>query len=287
MVGALAPYAIVLGGAIAVALIFSSVWSGIAVRVRSLGSFYARELDIGDIKIKSEDLGYIVLAVATMLWVILILVFRPSPLVGVLYLAIVFGLSGYGVKYYLQARVKARIGAFQKQFEGVMRSLVSGVRVGLGLRQALVHVTEQSKDPARKELTRVIGTANLGTSLFDALDELGQRMAFAESQMMARVIRVQSQAGGDLASVLEHLADTIRDRRRLARRISALTAQARASAWVLGGLPLFFLAFIMLTQPALRDALLYTFIGHVVVFLAVALDIMAIFVLVRMTRLDA
>src|SRR5581483_7752854 len=48
-------------------------------------------------------------------------------------------------------------------------------------------------------------------------------------------------------------------------------------------LPLFFLAFIMLTQPALRDATLYTSIGHIVLILALTLDIAAIVVLVRMT----
>jgi tight adherence protein B len=287
MVGALTPVAIVLGGALAVALIFVSVWNRVSGQVRSLGSFYARELDIGDIKIKSEDLGYIVIAVAAIVWIAVILIFRPSPIMGALYLAMVLGLSGYGVKYYLMARMRARINAFRDQLETVMRSLVTGVRVGLGLRQALVHVADQSKEPASKELTRVIGTANLGTSVLDALDGLAKRMAMPETVMMARVIRVQAQSGGDLAGVLENLADTIRDRRKLARRVSALTAQARISAWVLGCLPLAFLAFILLTQPSLRDATLSTSVGHIVLALALGFDIAAIAVLFNMTKFDA
>jgi tight adherence protein B len=287
MVGALTPFAIVLGSALAAALIFSSVWNRFAGRVRSLGSFYMRELDIGAVNIKSEDLGYVVVVVAALVWIAVIMVFRPNPLIGALYLAMVLGFSMYGVKYYLQARVQARVNAFRGQLEGVMRSLVSGVRVGLGLRQALVHVADGSKEPARRELTRVIGSANLGISIFDALDDLGRRMAMPETQMMARVVRIQSQSGGDLAGVLESLADTIRDRRKLARKVSALTAQGRASAWVLGGLPFFVLAFILITQPTMRDATFYTGVGHIVLILALVLDAAAVLVLLKMTKFEA
>lgn len=287
MVGALTPVAIALGGAVAAALIFSSVWGSVSGRVHSFGSFYSRQLDIGDIKVKAEDIGYIVVAAAALTWIALIMLLRPSPLIGALYLAMILGFSMYAVKYYVEARVRARTKAFRDQLEGVMRSLVSGIRVGLGLRQALVHVADQCKDPARKELTRVIGVANLGVSILDALDELGRRLPIPETQMMARIVRVQSQSGGDLAGVLETLADTIRDRRKLARKVSALTAQGRASAFVLGGLPLFILAFILLTQPTLRNATLLTTVGHVTLFLCLGLDAAAIFVLLKMSRFDA
>ena len=287
MAGALTPLAIVLGGSLAAVFIFSSVWTRFKGRLELFGSLYARDLDVGDIKIRAEDLGYVIIAVGAVVWIGVILIFRPTPLMGALYLALVLGFSAYGVKFYLRIRVSKRIDAFRDQFETVMRALVSGVRVGLGLRQALVHVADQAKEPASKELMRVVGAANLGQSVLDALDELAQRMTIPETMIMARVVRVQSQSGGDLAGVLEHLADTIRDRRRLTRRVNALTAQARVSAWVLGLLPLGFLAFILLTQPDMRDATLYTPIGHVVLGTALFFDVAAVFVLFRMTKFEA
>lgn len=167
-----------------------------------------------------------------------------------------------------------------------MRSLAGGVRVGLGLRQGLVYVAENVPDPARKELMRVIGLANLGTSVLDALDELGRRFASPETQMMARVIRVQSDAGGDLAGVLDGLADTIRDRRRLDRRVKSLTAQSRATGWVLGLLPLGMCAFLLTTQPEMRDAALFTGIGRGALLLGFGLDAAAVYALARITRFD-
>ena len=286
MVGALAPFAIVLGGALAVVLIFSSFWQTVVERVKNFGSFYRYELDVADVKIRSEDLGYVVLTVAAIVWFAIIVVLRPSVVVGALYLPMVLGFSLYAVKVYLRARVARRIKQFHQQLEGVMRSLAGAVRVGLGLRQALVLVTDQSRDPARRELTRVIGATNLGTSIFDALDEMGRRLPLAETQMFARVIRVQSRSGGDLAEVLDGLAETIRDRRRFERRLSGLIAQSRATAWLLGLLPLFMCAFILLTQPEMRSAALTTGLGQTLLALGIALDAAAVFFLVRLTKLD-
>lgn len=286
MVGALTPFAIVLGGALAVVLIFSSFWQTVVERVRNFGSFYRYELDVADVKVRSEDLGYVVLTVAAIVWFAIIVVLRPSVVVGALYLPMVLGFSLYAVKVYLRARVARRIKQFHQQLEGVMRSLAGAVRVGLGLRQALVLVTDQSRDPARRELTRVIGATNLGTSIFDALDEMGRRLPLAETQMFARVIRVQSRSGGDLAEVLDGLAETIRDRRRFERRLSGLIAQSRATAWLLGLLPLFMCAFILLTQPEMRSAALTTGLGQTLLALGIALDAAAVFFLVRLTKLD-
>jgi len=104
--------------------------------------------------------------------------------------------------------------------------------------------------------------------------------------VLARVVRVQAQTGGDLATVLEGLAGTIRDRRRLRRRVRAVTAQGRATAWLLGLLPLGVGAFTA-TQDELRAAMLGTLIGQIFLGAALALDALAIVVLTRITRIDA
>ena len=96
---------------------------------------------------------------------------------------------------------------------------------------------------------------------------------------------MQAQTGGDLATVLEGLAGTIRDRRRLRRRVNAVTAQGRATAWLLGLLPLAVSAFAV-SQDELRGAMLRTLIGQIFLATALFLDALAIFLLVRITRID-
>jgi tight adherence protein B len=166
-----------------------------------------------------------------------------------------------------------------------LRTLAGGVRVGLGIRQALVLTSEQSREPAKTEFMRVVGLSSLGVSILDAFDQLALRMTNTETAVLARVVRVQAQTGGDLGSCLEGLAGTIRDRRRLRRRVKAITAQGRATAWLLGLLPIDVGGFI-LTQDELRADMLYSALGHVFVAISLGLDALAIASLMKITRLD-
>jgi tight adherence protein B len=86
--------------------------------------------------------------------------------------------------------------------------------------------------------------------------------------------------------VLEGLAGTIRDRRRLRRRVSAITAQGRATAWLLGLLPILVGCFV-LAQGQFRDAMLDTTIGRILLAVALALDALAVASLAKIARIDA
>ena len=108
--------------------------------------------------------------------------------------------------------------------------------------------------------------------------------------MFARVVRVQQQTGGDLAKVLEKLAITIRDRRRVLRKMNALTSQGRMGAMIIGGLPVLVGGFVMATQPDMKEAMLHTVPGWCMLGLAVFLEAAAAFVLSKDTgsgRIDA
>ena len=132
---------------------------------------------------------------------------------------------------------------------------------------------------------RVVGLSNLGLSVLDAFDHLAGRMTNTETAVLARVIRVQAQSGGDLGSVLEGLAGTIRDRRRLRRRVTAVTAQGKATAWLLGLLPIGVGLFV-LTQAELRDAMLNTIVGRILLGIALLLDAIAIYTLSKIATIE-
>jgi tight adherence protein B len=164
--------------------------------------------------------------------------------------------------------------------------MAGALRVGLGLRQSLILVTEELPNPARREFLGVIGRTNLGVSILDALDELAKSMPSAEMTMMARSIRVQSTTGGDLAHVLEILAMTIKDRRRINRKMSALTAQGRGGAWIIGSLPLVVGSFVMATQHEMAQALLHTTPGWIALGIVFVLEILAAFSLMKILQFD-
>jgi tight adherence protein B len=170
--------------------------------------------------------------------------------------------------------------------EQALRTLAGGVRVGLGIRQAFIMTAEESRSPIKTEFTRVIGLNNVGMSILDAFDEMAKRMTNPETAMLARVLRVQSQSGGNLAAILSGLADTIRDRRRLLRRVNAVTAQGRATGWLLGLLPIGLGGFLIVAEPTMRNAMLFTPLGLVFLSIALGLDALSIFSIMKIVQID-
>jgi tight adherence protein B len=282
---AVAPYAILLGAVVAIGLLFTSFSAPFFGWIGKFGSRFEIDLEAAGMRIEPQHFVFVLAGVSIALWVVLLLLVRPSPLIGVLLLAATVGCSLFGGRSYLRRRRAKRIAQFTDQLEGALRTLSGGVRVGLGIRQALVLTSEQSREPAKSEFMRVVGLSNLGVSILDAFDQLALRMTNTETAVLARVIRVQAQTGGDLGSVLEGLAGTIRDRRRLIRRVRAITAQGRATSWLLGSLPLGVGMFV-LTQDELRDSMLRTPIGQLFLALALGLDALAIFALNRITKIN-
>jgi len=131
----------------------------------------------------------------------------------------------------------------------------------------------------------VIGQTTIGVSMLDAMDDLARRMPNNETLMVARVFRVQSQTGGDLAKILDQLADTIKGRRQVHRKIGTLTAEGKMSAMVLMAIPIGLGLFICTTQATMGHALLYTGIGHVVMLIVAGLETGAYFWLASLLRI--
>ncbi len=286
MVGALVPFAIFAGVSATVFLAFFSLWNSVNKRATARVASIEDELDRAGITLGSQEIVLTVLGGIAIVWISLLLTLHPKPLVSFLLLPIVAGTAAFGFFFYVRLRMRMRLGNFITQLEPATRLMAGGLRVGLGLRHAMTVVIDELPDPARHEFRRVIGHTNLGASIFDALDLLSARMPSHESLMLTRVFRVQSETGGDLARILDQLADTIKDRRQVQRKISSLTAEGRMSAWVLMAIPVGLGLFIVTTQQAMANALLYTMIGHIVLAIVAGLEVAAYLWLKALLRID-
>ena len=286
MVTALAPYAIVAGVVGAIGIVVASFWARITAPLAPVVEEYRLSLVQADIKVRAEELLLCLLGGGTLLWIGMIAVLRFDPVRGALLYPVALVIAAYVAKGVIAYKKRKRLVAFGDQLELVLRLMASGLRAGLALRQALVLVVDEMTDPARTEFMRVLGQANIGVSVYDALDTLARRMPSEETTMLVKAIRIQSQTGGNLAKVLEHLAGTIRERRRVTRKMRALTAEGRISAIVISALPVVVALLIMAIQPRMRHALLFTGIGHGVDCAVLVLEGLGIMMLRRIMRFE-
>jgi tight adherence protein B len=163
---------------------------------------------------------------------------------------IAVGLLGLQVPVFiLHRRMRQRQLKFQGQLVDVLSMLVSGLKAGVGLVQAMDLVQQEMPSPAREEFGRVVRETSLGATMGDALANLKARMPSDDLALVITVINVQAEVGGNLATVLEGIVVTIRERVRIAQEIRTITAQQRITGYVLAALPFFVGGFVSFIRP--------------------------------------
>jgi len=286
VVAALAPYAIVLGVIGTIGLSVIATWDRVERALEKFAGGFGVDIDRADLGLSTQRIATILGVASGVLWFALVVVLRPDIVNAVLYVPIAFAAVAFGFRTWIRSKVAKRLKAFNDQFELVLRLISSGLRVGLSLRQAVALVIEESPEPARTEFARVVARASIGVPMDVALDDLVKRVPSDELQMFVDAIDIQSKTGGNLAKILDHLANTIKARRSIQRKVRSLTGEARASGWVIAALPVGLGIFIMATQPPMREAMFTTAIGHLSLVTFVVLEVVGAGLVKAMMRLD-
>jgi tight adherence protein B len=116
--------------------------------------------------------------------------------------------------------------------------MVNGLRAGFSTLQAMEAVSRELPTPISDEFRRVVQEMQLGLPMEEALNHLLRRINSDDLDLVITAINVQREVGGNLAEILDVISYTIRERVRIKGQISALTAQGRATAWVIAALPI-------------------------------------------------
>lgn len=160
-----------------------------------------------------------------------------TVLVGPIALPVAVLVTPLGARVWLSTRATSRRNRFLAALPDLLQVVVAMLRSGYGFLQALDAVASEADEPARSELRRVLLEVRAGRDLPDALGAMATRLDAADLAWVVDAVEINQTVGGDLAHVLDTVAATIRDRQRLRRQVSALTAEGRVSAYVMMGLP--------------------------------------------------
>jgi tight adherence protein B len=171
-------------------------------------------------------------------------------------LLVFFVLGAFAPRWYLKRRQAKRLDNFNKQLPDTITLLANSLRAGSSFLQGMELVTRESGPPLATEFDRVIREMSLGMSLTGALNNLVRRVASEDLELMVTAIIIQTQVGGNLATVLDAIAFTIRERVRITGEINTLTAMQRYSGYVLMLLPVALGGFLFLLAPSYMGRML-------------------------------
>jgi len=193
--------------------------------------------------------------------IIAIVFFGAVLIVGPLGALVATALAIFAPVMYLEMRRKKRLRKFETQLPDVLNLLAGSMRAGFSFAQGLEAVAEEASEPSKRELQRVYAESRLGRPIEDALEDSADRMHSIDLVWAVMAIRIQREVGGNLAELLDTVADTMTERERLRHEIVALTAEGRLSAWVLGVFPPAFAVVLYLIQPDYMSTLFNSAIG--------------------------
>lgn len=224
-------------------------------------------LDQADLKLRAQEA---VIFTSAGLFVTVVLGFAlGGPLVALSALLI-----GALVPFALLSQLGSRRrSAFNGQLPDTLQLLASSLRAGYSLLQGLDAVAQEVSDPTGRELRRVVLETRLGRDMELALEDLATRMQSRDFDWVVMAIRIQREVGGNLAELLTSVADTMISRERLRREVSALTAEGRLSAIIVGALPLVIGVIIAVINPGYMNILFTNGLGKLMILAATVLTL--------------
>ena len=175
--------------------------------------------------------------------------FVIPTLQNIIALVLIFAVGAYFPRFYLRFRQNRRLRAFGQQLPDTITLLANSLRAGSSFLQGIELVTREARPPISEEFERVVREMALGVAMQPALNNLARRVASEDLELMVTAINIQSQVGGNLATVLDSIAFTIRERIRIQGEIQTLTAMQRYSGYVITLLPVGLAGILFLISP--------------------------------------
>jgi tight adherence protein B len=164
---------------------------------------------------------------------------------------VIAGVVGYLLPMrYVYWRQRRRLRAFNAMLPDTLSLISNAMKAGLSLAQALESVAGTVSEPMAEEIDRVIRETKLGSPTNSALQAMVRRVGSEDFDLVVTAIAIQSTVGGNLARILDGISHTIRQRIQMKAQISAMTAQMRASGWIITLLPFIVAGILNVITPS-------------------------------------
>lgn len=202
--------------------------------------------------------------------------------------ALALGFTGsFGAPFWLLSYLKKRRESrFLLVFPDAVDIIVRGIKAGLPLLDCLKIIAQDAQEPVKSEFKYLVETQTIGLPLGDACLKVYERIPLPEANFFAIVIAIQQKAGGNLSEALGNLSRVLRDRKRMKEKIKAMSTEAKASAGIIGALPIAVMLLVYVSSPNYISLLWTDPMGRFMLACSMAWMACGIFVMKKMINFD-
>ena len=205
-----------------------------------------------------------------------------------LIIAAAIGFAGaFGApRWLLSFLKKRREKKFLDGFPDAVDVIVRGVKAGLPLLDCIKMIALEAPDPLKSEFRVILETQAIGMPLGEACGKLYERTPLPEANFFGIVVAIQQKAGGNLSEALGNLSRVLRDRKKMKAKIQAMSQEAKASAGIIGALPIAVMTLVYLTSSQYISLLFTTSIGNMMLAASAIWMAMGVMVMKKMINFD-
>ncbi len=200
---------------------------------------------------------------------------------GLLFLIGGFGFPRWVVSFLKKRRQKK----FVNDFSNAIDVIVRGVKSGLPVNECLKIIARESPKPVCDEFHMLTEGIRIGMTMEQSLARMYERMPLQEVNFFGIVLMIQQKTGGNLAEALGNLAHVLRSRKLMEGKIKALSAEAKASAMIIGSLPFLVMGAVKMASPDYLTPLFATRTGNFILIGAGMWMMTGILVMKKMTQI--
>ena len=243
-----------------------------------VGNAIYKQLQSADIKMRPEEF--------LIVWILL--AFVPGALVvvftgNVLLTLILIVIGALVPVIYVRQKKKSRVKKFEEQLCDALMICCSCLRSGLSFNQAMETIAKDMDAPISTEFSTVVKEVNMGYSMDEALENLGDRIKSKYVDLMVSAVLVQRQTGGNLSHILENISDTIRERMKLKRQLKTSVSSGKMSGLIVGAMPIIILVMFTVISYDFVSVLYTEPKGNILLAVAAGLEGMAFMFVKKIT----
>lgn len=206
---------------------------------------------------------------------------------GSLFLAIAAALTAAILPpLYVKSAQAKRVTQFNNQLSDGLTIMANSLRAGLSFLQATDTLSKEMPPPLSVEFARLLREIKLGVPTEEGLQNMLERVASRDLELLVTAIQIQRQVGGNLAEILDNIGETIRERIRLKNEVKTLTAQGRISGMIIGLLPVFIIVIVSMINPQYMLTLITHPIGPFLLLFALVSELIGLVLIRRIVAIE-
>lgn len=229
-------------------------------------SIFSRE-KLEQAGLNKEPGDYLLMAGAVTLAAVVAMFFLGGPGMSILALL----LTPFLLYLVLNLLIARRRKGFDAEVPDTLQMFSGGLRAGHSLLRAIDAAAQENQGPMAEELSRIVNETRIGRDLGESMADVSRRTASEDFYWISQAIEIHREVGGDLAEVLDHVGETIRDRNQVKGQVRALSAEGRVSAMVLMALPILMFIGLVAFNPTYSRVFTTTLIGFAMLAASVVL----------------